>query len=76
MALHYRERFHNDPPQEIFNEYFMLFATREQAEAVPAFRLQMTRMGNFEETAVYMDKHTPMFDGYEAFLKACFEETK
>lgn len=74
VALCYRERMGCTPPMEVFNEYFQLFATRAQAEENPAFRRQMERMDTFAETQAYMDAHPPMFDGYEAFLAACFKE--
>lgn len=73
IAIRYRERFHKDPPKEIFSEYFMLFATAEEASAVPVFRSQMSRMENYEDTVLYMKTHPPRFDGYDAFLKACYE---
>lgn len=74
IAHKYRERYGQNPPIEIFHEYFMLFATREQAEGIEAFRAQMGRMGTYRETAAYMDAHAPMFNGFEAFLSACFDE--
>lgn len=72
IALHYRERMGTNPPMEVFNEYFQLFATRQQAEANPAFQAQMTRMGSFDQTQAYMDSQPPMFAGFEEFLTACY----
>ncbi len=74
VALHYRERFGVNPPMEVFNEYFQLFCTRSEAEKVDAFRQQMARMDTLTETQAYMDANPPMFDSYEAFLKACYDE--
>lgn len=74
LALHYRERFGKNPPKEIFNEYFQLFCTREEAEKVDAFRKQMARMDTMAETQAYMEANPPRFDGYEAFLKACYAD--
>lgn len=74
IALHYRERMGENPPMEVFNEYFQLFATRQQAEANPAFQVQMTRMGSLAQTQAYMDEQPPMFEGFEAFLAACYAE--
>ena len=73
---HYRERFGTEPPMEIFKEHFMLFCTREEAEANPVFRSQMAQMGSYDLTAAYMDSHPPRFNGYAAFLKACREENE
>lgn len=75
IALRYRERLGREPPKEIFNEYFSLFSTAEEARKVPAFRSQMERMGNFEDTVRYMEAHAPIFPDYESFLKACYEES-
>lgn len=74
LARCYKNRFQKDPPQEIFSEYFQLFATAEEAQKVPAFREQMARVGNFEETLLYMQHHAPQFDGYGAFLQACYQD--
>lgn len=76
MARRYQQRFGKEPPMEIFSEYFMLFLTAEQAQAVPKFREQMRRMGNYEDTVRYMEKHPPTFAGYAAFLAACYQETE
>ena len=76
VALHYRERFGVNPPREIFSEYFQLFCTREQAEKVDAFRRQMARMDTLAETQTYMEANPPIFDGYEAFLNACYTDDK
>lgn len=74
IAVRYKERFHKEPPKEVFLEYFMLFATREEALKIPSFRAQMGRMENFEATGDYMDAHAPMFPNYEAFLKSCYQQ--
>lgn len=71
MVLRYREMFGKDPQKDVLAEYFMLFSTLEAAEACPAFRAKMKTGGNFEDTAVYMQNHRPMFESYEAFLEAC-----
>ena len=74
LARCYRKRFGQLPPMEVFGEYFMLFATAEEAKCVPKFRAQMATGCNFAESELYMQQHKPMFDGYEAFLRACFDE--
>lgn len=74
LALQYRERFGKMPPQEIFSEYFFLFADYETAKDVPAFYRQMQLLGNLEETKQYMQNHPPRYAGYAAFLKACLED--
>jgi maltose O-acetyltransferase len=76
IALRYKRRFSEDPPQEIFSEYFMLFCTGAEARQIPVFRAQMGRVGNFEDTLVYMNQNPPRFRGYAEFLKACYEKTE
>lgn len=74
LAVQYRERLGKIPPVEIFNEYFMLFMTAQEAEKIPQFRKQMALLGNLDETKAFMAQNSPMFDSYDSFLKACFEE--
>ena len=76
IALRYRERFHAAPPKEIFDEYFMLFCSPDEAVNNAAFRKKLELLGNFDQSVSYMRENKPMFDGYEAFLNACYEETK
>lgn len=71
QVLCYRERLGRLPPKAVMAEYFMLFSTREEAEKEPAFRKKMELLGNFDETAAYMDSNPPMFATWEAFLEAC-----
>lgn len=74
MALRYRERFGRDPAPEVFREYFPLFCTPEQAAENPVFRRQMESGENFEDTLAFMQKNPPMFENFQAFLNACFED--
>ena len=74
MALIYRDKFGENPPKEVFLEYFMLFSTAEEACAVPEFRSQLETGGNFEESFLYMKEHKPLFKNYEDFLEKCFAE--
>ena len=73
LAVRYRERFGTEPPKEVFAEYFMLFCTAEQAKSNGAFRKKMELLGNFDESAAYLERQTPEFESYEAFLQACYE---
>lgn len=74
IAQSYRDAFGGNPPKEVFFEYFMLFCTAQEAETVPAFRRQMGLGTGIADTQAYMSARKPMFDSYEAFLEACFEE--
>lgn len=71
LVLTYRERFHKEPPMEVFTEYFPLFSTAEAASRIPAFRRQMETGGNYDTCFAHMRNTPPMFDSYEAFLEAC-----
>lgn len=72
LALRYKERYGKEPPQEVFWEYFQLFATAEEAEQNPTFLRQMKTCKNVKDTVFYMQNHPPIFNGYEAFLEACY----
>ena len=72
LALEYRKKYGKNPPQEVFWEYFMLFSTVEDAKKTPAFLKQMQTGANYEDCVLYMKEHPPVFDGYEAFLEACY----
>lgn len=74
MARQYKARFGVTPPKEIFAEYFMLFADVQEAKQNPTFCTKMKLLGNYDETVAYMEQHSPMFAGYEAFLEACFRD--
>ena len=73
LARIYRERFGKIPPVEVFNEYFMLFCDADTAKRNPKFRAQMETGMNFEQSERWMRQNYPMFDGYDAFLAACFQ---
>ena len=73
LAQIYHRKFGVMPPEEVFAEYFMLFATAEEARQNPKVRTKMETHENFTQCELYMRKHKPMFDGYEAFLAACFQ---
>ena len=73
MAWIYREKFGKMPPMDVFNEYFMLFCDADTAKQHPKFRAQMATGMNFEHSEHWMRQNQPMFDGYDAFLAACFQ---
>lgn len=52
----------------------MLFCPLEEAGNNPVFRAQMATGRNYEDSDSYMRTHTPMFESYEAFLNACYDE--
>lgn len=72
MAVIYKNKFGENPPKDVFFEYFMLFSTADEACNNPRFRSQLETGGNFEDSAAYIKSHKPMFASYEEFLEACF----
>lgn len=74
MAIRYKERFGKKPPKEVFSEYFMLFATKDEATQNEVFQRQMKILMNYDECQQYMTNHEPMFSSYEEFLSACYEK--
>ncbi len=76
IAVRYKNAFGVEPDKTVFNEYFMLFASREEAEQTEAFKRQMQTSKNYSETQTYMSTHKPMFDSFEAFLDACYGGSK
>ena len=67
LFRHYVDRFQQDPPMEVFDEFFFLF-WRKEDELPERFKLQMGHHGRFEQTYENLMAQQPIFDGYEAFL--------
>lgn len=76
VARRYRQRMGKEPPAELFSEYFMLFASCDEASENPLFRAQMGRMCSYDVTERYMQTHAPMFPDYESFLRACWQDAE
>lgn len=74
LAKIWREKHGRDPAPEVFREYFPLFCTAREAAGNPVFRRQMETGGTFRECLAWMDAQRPRFDGFGAFLEACYEE--
>ncbi len=71
IAERYYERFHKMPPQEIFAEYFWLFAERNLDKLPPVFLHRMTLGGSLETAKKAFLDSAPVFEGYEAFCDWC-----
>lgn len=65
----YKERFHCEPPESLFHEYFMLFSSGSVENLIPEFRNKLFDHGNYEESKAYLMSNMPMFNSYEEFLK-------
>lgn len=74
IAVRYKKAFGVEPARTVFNEYFMLFSSKEEADAVEKFKEQMQTSMNYDESAKYMLSSKPMFASYEEFLKACYKD--
>ncbi len=74
IAIHYQKRFGKKPPKEVFGEYFMLFSSKEEATQNTCFRNQMKTSDNDVKSEEFLEKQTPLFANYEAFLEACYKE--
>ena len=72
IAICYKQRFGSIPDRTVFNEYFMLFNNKEDADCVDAYRKQMETSMNYDECATWMLNNKPMFSSYEDFLRACY----
>ena len=71
IAKEYHRRFGEKPPQEIFHEYFWLFAPRDLNGLPPVFLRKLEENGNFEQSKEAFLASEPDFDGYDAFWDWC-----
>lgn len=76
IAIRYKAAFGVEPEKCVFNEYFMLFQTKAEAEQNEAFKRQKQTSNNYSETIAFMLAHKPMFESFEAFLDACYGRCK
>ncbi len=73
IAERYYARYKRMPPQELFADYFWLFAPRDLEKLPPVFLQRMTLGGNPEKSKQAFLAAQPDFDGYEAFWNWCYE---
>ena len=74
LAKCYYERYNKKPDENVFREYFMLFCSAEEAVKNPEFKCQMETSNNFKETFAYMNENSPMFNSFDEFINACFND--
>ena len=74
LALEYYDKFHQKPDVEVFHEYFMIFSTEVDIQQNEIFREKIKLCGNAKELSLYLKKHPPVFNGYEEFMRYCFNE--
>lgn len=74
LAVKYYERFEKLPDQNVFREYFMLFENSNTVLQNSIFSYQL-QLGNTKQQSIeYMNKHIPEFQGYEEFMRWCFDK--
>ena len=73
LAREYYRRFGEKPPQEVFHEYFWLFAPRDMTSLPPAFCRKLAETGGFDQSQEAFLASVPDFDGYDAFWDWCLE---
>lgn len=76
IALRYKRAFGVEPDKTVFSEYFMLFATCDEAKKTEIFHKQMQTGMNEDESATHMAQNTPMFASFEEFLDACYGRSR
>lgn len=65
----YVKRIGKEPPIEVFDEFFWLFQKREEGSLTEGQKSKMHLVGTYEKSMELYVQSTPMFDGYEEFLK-------
>ena len=63
------KRIGKEPPIEVFDEFFWLFQKREEGNLTEGQNSKMHLVGTYEKSMELYVQSTPMFDGYEEFLK-------
>lgn len=74
LAKEYFNCYGKKPQKEIFHEYFMLFTTLEQAEKSQVFTNKLNKGSNKDFSVAYLKNQKPIFDSFDEFIKACFDE--
>lgn len=74
LAIRYYDKYRKKPGIEIFHEYFMLFSNDEVIQKNEIFKNKTKLCGNEKEASIYLKKTPPLFDGYEEFMRYCFDE--
>lgn len=72
LAMSYKKRFGKMPSQEIFHEFFCLFADVEVIRSSDKFSSQMELCGNAPSSYLAQTKYNRPFKTYEDFLQFCF----
>lgn len=74
LALEYFNCYGTKPDCDIFHEYFMLFSSFEEIQQNPLF-LKKTKSGRNKKKSVnLLQAQKPLFDAFDDFIKACFED--
>ena len=74
LAREYYRRFGVRPPQEVFHEYFWIFAPRKLEELSPVFLAKLGEHNLFEKSKQAFLESQPDFEGYDAFWRWCLHK--
>lgn len=71
LAKEYYHRFGEKPPQEVFHEYFWVFAPRDMDALHPRFVEKLGDQGGREQAQEAFLRSQPDFPGYDQFWEWC-----
>lgn len=74
LAVKYYERFGKIPPEDVFNEYFMLFYVPDGNNF--KFKKQLDLCGNNNQSIKYIKEEKRVFNDFKEFLIYCFESKR
>lgn len=74
LARQYYRRFGARPPQEVFHEYFWIFAPRDLERLHPVFLAKLREHGHFDRSKAAFLSSQPDFEGYDAFWDWCVKK--
>lgn len=74
VAINYFERYNSWPKEDLFDEYFFLFASA--GELSDKFKRKLTLTDNFDKSYAKLQESSPYFPSFEKFLDYCKEVKK
>lgn len=74
LAIKYYEHFGEKPKEEIFHEYFMLFADDRAIQENIVFSNKMDLCKNRNLSLAYITEHKPPFQNFNEFMRYCFDD--
>lgn len=71
LAYRYWKKYQKAPEEEVFHEYFMLFASIDNVLNKKEFLDKVNLCENGVESIEYIKSHSPIFNGYDEFWAYC-----